>query len=139
MVIENKLRTAISVILACLRFTAIKIGIALMAITAKSSNVLIGGRPMAENSPSITPTGTFGESCRLSGQNPGAAISIERCSARKTGDFRNYTSKRPQPMTFRAVQTLLPSCQLFTHNAQISNVNSCNPGILFVGKIKVSG
>ena len=84
MVIENKLRTAISVILACLRFTAIQIGIALMAISAKSSNVLIGGRPMAENSPSITPTGTFGESCRLSGQNPGAAISIERCSARKT-------------------------------------------------------
>jgi hypothetical protein len=45
MVIENKLRRAISVILACLRFTAIKIGIVLMAIIAKSSNVLIGGRP----------------------------------------------------------------------------------------------
>jgi hypothetical protein len=58
------------VILACLRFTAIKIGIALMAITAKSSNVLIGGRPMAENSPSITPTIPFRESFRQSGQNP---------------------------------------------------------------------
>src|ERR1039457_5404016 len=62
---ENKLRRAISVILACLRFTAIKIGIALMAITAKSSNVLISGRPTAENNPSITPASPFREGCRL--------------------------------------------------------------------------
>jgi hypothetical protein len=37
-----------SVMLACLRFTAIKIGIALMAPTAKSSNVFIFGHPIAE-------------------------------------------------------------------------------------------
>lgn len=67
MVNENKLRRAISVILACLHFTAIKIGIALMAITAKSSNVLIGDRPIAENSPSITHTSPFRAVGRQSG------------------------------------------------------------------------
>jgi hypothetical protein len=70
MVNENKLRRAISVILACLRFTAIQIGIALMAYNAKSSNVLTGGRPMPENSPRIPPTNRFRESWSPNRQLP---------------------------------------------------------------------
>jgi hypothetical protein len=94
MVIENKLRRAMSVMLACLRFTAIKIGIALMAIIAKSSNVLIGGRPMAENSPSITPTSHSGRFVAkpevmpvLHGENQPQILRLRCASLRMTAHF----------------------------------------------------
>lgn len=45
---------------------------------------------------------------RLSGQNPGAAIPIERCSARKTGLWETSRLKFPETTTFLELCYLKP-------------------------------
>jgi hypothetical protein len=99
---ENKLRRATSVIFACLRFTAIKIGITLMNKTAKSSNVLIWGPHGGEQSEYIPPLAHSGRIVAYPSITPLLTLSKWltkrrlRTLHRQNGPFRRWW-KRPLP------------------------------------------